>query len=191
VKTIKRKILTFMVILILVLSIAVIHENVKIAHATVTSITLTSPANNTHSMDTTPDFTFTAISDNETSITCDVFVNGVASGNITATNNTETTITCNQTLTVSGDPYEWYINGTDQEGTTKSAVRNIYVVPSTGPIDIPDGYDKEDKEVQTRPSITSKEIVGVIALCAFLAVLAVISGGKRGILKSASRHSKR
>lgn len=174
------------------LSIAVIHKNVKIAHATVTSITLTSPANNTHSMDTTPDFTFTAISDNDTSITCDVFVNGVASGNITATNNTATTITCNQTLTVSGNPYEWYINGTDPEGTTKSAVRNIYVVPSTGPIDIPDGYDhEEDQEVQSRPSITSKEIVGVIVLCAFVAILAVMfGGGRKGSLGQRARRKR-
>lgn len=170
-------------VLIAVLAIAtplIISLNVNKAHAKIDTLSLTSPANNAKSKDTTPDFIFLPVSNVSTTINCTLYVNDIASGDAEASNNTETTITCNWTLTVSGDPLEWYINATDTDETAKSEVRNIYIVPSSGPIDIPDGHDyEEDEESQTRPKITSKETLGVIAFCLLLAVLAVIFGGRK------------
>lgn len=183
-------------ILIAILAIATaltISLNVEKAHAVINTLTLTSPANNTHLMDTTPDFIFLPVSTvSLTKINCTLYVEDIASGDIEATNNTETTITCNHSLTVSEDPLEWYINATDADGTYKSEVRNIYIVPSTGPIDIPDDYDvEEDQEVQTGPRITLTQIGGAIAFCAVIFVLAVMTGGGKALARSTQRRFKR
>lgn len=80
----------------------------------------------------------------------------------------------------------------DADGTYKSEVRNIYIVPSTGPIDIPDDYDQEeDQEVQTGPRITLTQIAGTIAFCAIIIVLGVMTGGVKALGHSAKRHFKR
>jgi len=178
-----RKTLTLIVVLAFAIPLS-LHLNVKKAHAIIGTLTLTSPANNTASMDQTPDFIFLPVSNVSATINCTVYVNDVASGDVQASNNTETTITCNQTLTVSGDPYEWYINATDTDETAKSELRNIYIVPSTGPIDIPDAYDhEEDQEVQSEPRITTKEIFGVILLFAVVFIVISVSGKGKSIIR--------
>lgn len=170
-----KKTLTLILVLALAIPLSV-SLNVRKAHA-VTTLTLTSPANNTQLMDQTPDFVFLPVSTvSLTLINCTVYVGDVASGDVSASNNTETTITCNHTLTVSGYPYEWYINATDADGTYKSEVRNIYVVPSTGPIDIPDYVIPSEPDPQPSPRIPVKEIAGLIVLCVAVAFLVV---GKR------------
>lgn len=175
---VNRKILTLIVVFSLAIPVTM-RLNVKKAHAIIGTLTLTSPANNTHSMDQTPDFIFLPVSNVSTTINCTAYVNGVASGDFQASNNTETTITCNHTLTVSGDPYEWYINATDTDETAKSEVRNIYIVPSTGPIDIPEDYE-EDQELQTEPRITPKEMLGIVALVVMVLLVVNFSGRRKG-----------
>jgi len=193
VKKIKGKVQVLIVLLIL-MSMAIIHINVKPAHATILSITLTSPDDGYHSLDTTPAFIFQPVSNVSTTINCTLYVNDVASGDVQATNNTATSVTCNHTLTVAETPYEWYINATDSDETSKSTVRNIYVVPDTGPIDKngkptpkPDDYEPD----QEGPKLKAHEIVGSIVFFLFLGFLIVMFGGKRGRFKSLSRHSKR
>jgi len=187
----KRKSLTLILVLALAIPVSM-RVNVEKAHAIIDTLSLTSPANNAHSMDTTPDFIFLPVSNVSTTINCTLYLADAASGDVQATNNTETTITCNQTLTVSGDPYEWYINATDTDETAKSEVRNIYIVPSTGPIDIPDDYDlEEDPRSSTGPKIGLTQIAGTIAFCAVIIVLGVMTGGGKALAHSARRHFKR
>lgn len=114
-----RKSLTLIAILAIAIPLSM-SLNVEKAHAVINTLTLTSPANNTHLMDTTPDFIFLPVSNvSLTKINCTLYVEDIASGDIEATNNTETTITCNHTLTVSEDPLEWYINAMTLMGHTK------------------------------------------------------------------------
>lgn len=189
---VNRKSLVLMAVLVLTTTL-VIHLNVKTAHADIISLTLSSPSNNFPSKDQTPDFVFLPVSNvTLTKINCTVYVNGVASGDFEANNNTATTITCNHTLAVSGDPYVWYINATDSDETVKSAERNVYVVPSTGPIDIPPTYDyEEEEEIQIGPRITVTQIAGLIALCLIMIVLGVMTGGLQTLTHSVKRRGKR
>jgi len=99
-------------------------------YATITSITLNSPVNEYNTTDTTPDFNFTAISDINSTFTCELFINDTGYGTVTANNNTPTTITANTSL--SDGKYVWYINCTDANGTVKSSERNI-TIDTTAP----------------------------------------------------------
>jgi len=96
------------------------------ADATITSITLTAPANDSWTNDSTPDFQFTAISDINASFSCELFVDDVGYGiNASVLNNTATTITANSSL--AQGTRSWYINCTDINGTVKSAVWQLKV----------------------------------------------------------------
>ena len=95
---------------------------VGLANASIT-YTSQSPVNMAQTLDTTPDFKFTPVSTVNATFDCTLFVDNVAYGSTTATNNTETTITANDTLS-SGD-HNWYINCTDSDGTFQSEVRTI------------------------------------------------------------------
>lgn len=121
-------------------------------YATITSITLSSPANNNWTSDTTPDFTFTAVSDqNSTDILSELFINGTGYGqNASTLNNTATTITANTSL--ADGYYYWYINATDVNGTVESATRYIYI-DTTAPTVTVTSNDN-DNEIETMESIT-------------------------------------
>ncbi|OYT37736.1 hypothetical protein B6U82_01145, partial [Candidatus Pacearchaeota archaeon ex4484_31] len=99
------------------------------AYNTVTSITLNSPANQTHfDIDTEnqPNFNFTAISNTNTTFSCELFINDTSYGsNSSVQNNTATIIQANSPLSLG--EYNWYINCTDSDGTTQSKVRIFYV----------------------------------------------------------------
>ena len=76
--------------------------------------------------DTTPSFTFT-VTGNNTTYVCNLFIDSVASGVVTATNATATTVTSNQTL-ASGFSGEYYVtayNVTEDPATTTSATYNL------------------------------------------------------------------
>ncbi|RLF83232.1 hypothetical protein DRN41_07950, partial [Thermococci archaeon] len=102
---------------------------VKYAHNTVTSINLNSPANQTHfDIDTEnqPNFNFTAISNTNTTFSCELFIDDTSYGsNSSVQNNTATIIQANSPLSLG--EYNWYINCTDSSGTTKSEVRTFYM----------------------------------------------------------------
>ncbi|RKY96158.1 MAG: hypothetical protein DRQ03_07750, partial [Candidatus Hydrothermota bacterium] len=93
------------------------------------SINLTSPPNQTHfDIDTEnqPNFNFTAISNTNTTFSCELFINDTSYGsNSSVQNNTATIIQANSPLSLG--EYNWYINCTDSSGTTKSEVRTFYM----------------------------------------------------------------
>lgn len=96
------------------------------ATATISQISLSSPANASTTSDSTPDFTFTAISDINTTFPCELFVNNTGYGtNNSVANNTATTITANSSL--SDGTYTWYINCTDANGTIASSSRILTI----------------------------------------------------------------
>ncbi len=99
---------------------------------TAPSITLYSPQNNTITANTTPTFNFTAVDNKDTNLTCELFINNLGYGIVSAPNNTPTTIIANDSL--SDGTYYWYINCTDDATNTgKSAVWiiNIDTSPPT------------------------------------------------------------
>ncbi len=103
----------------------------KYAYNTVTSITLNSPANQTATNDNTPDFNFTPISDINTTFSCELFIDDTGYGaNDSVQNDTATIITANSSL--SDSEYNWYINCTDVNGTSKSETREI-TIDTTNP----------------------------------------------------------
>ncbi len=113
---------TGLIILLSIISICLI----SIVFGTIDSIVLNSPPNQTATTDTTPDFNFTAISDINTTFSCELFIDDTGYGaNDSVSNNTATIITANSTL--SDGTYNWYINCTDVNGTSKSEERVITI----------------------------------------------------------------
>ena len=172
----KRKALILLIASVLTIAFCQLH--VKKGYATISSITLTNPDDGYHSLDTTPAFIFQPVSDVNVTINCTLYVADVASGDVQATNDTATSITCNRTLTVAGTPYEWYINATDEDETGKSAVREIYVVPSTGPIDIPD-YDDQLPDSEEQDNKGALGLAGVVAVCAIIIFVTTMFGHRK------------
>jgi len=98
---------------------------VLFVYATFSSITLNSPANNTVTSDTTPDFNFTGISTVNVTMSCSAIVDGasVATNGATA-NDTATVLT--STALAEGS-HNWNINCTDTDETSSSEIRTIIV----------------------------------------------------------------
>jgi len=93
------------------------------------SINLNSPPNQTTINDPTPDFNFT-VSGSSTTYNCTLFINNTNYGTNSSTlNNTPTIITANSSL--SDGTYNWYINCSAGENTTKSEVREITITTPT------------------------------------------------------------
>lgn len=163
------------IVLLMVSTLLLGCFHMKTVNADILSLTLTSPDDNAHVLDTTPAFIFQPVSNvSATLINCTLYVADVASGDVSATNDTATSVTCNHTLTVAVTPYEWFINATDANETVKSAVRNMYIVPSTGPIDKDDQADRQDHVPDDSKPKDSKtfEIASTVA---FFAVLIFVS----------------
>lgn len=117
----------------------------SVASATVTSVTLSYPNNDTYA-ESTPEFDFTAISDADATFSCEVFVDGTGAGvNATTANNTLTSITSNTTFSA-GEHY-WLVSCTDTDDTLNSSTFNFTVDNFVGPgetqvtnVDIRDRY---------------------------------------------------
>ena len=95
------------------------------------------PLTNNITIDTTPDFSFNVNDDNaEQLFECHLYINNIPYGNTSLLNGTSTTITAN--TTVAKGTYDWYINCTDGEDTTKSEVRTITIAntPTITDVDI-------------------------------------------------------
>ncbi len=116
-----------LIILLSIISICLI----SIVFGTIDSITLNSPPNQTATTDTTPDSNFTAVSDTNTTFSCELFIDDTGYGaNDSVSNNTATIITANSSL--SDGSYNWYINCTDVNGTSKSEER-VITIDTTNP----------------------------------------------------------
>ncbi|MCD6148612.1 PEGA domain-containing protein, partial [bacterium] len=95
------------------------------AYADITSWNLTSPSDLNYTNDTTPSFSFIAVSNNATTFSCTLYINSTGyDSNSSVSNNTETTLTANTSL--SDGQYKWWINCTDNT-TTKSPNRTITI----------------------------------------------------------------
>ena len=83
---------------------------------------------NVSTSDTTPSISFT-VTGNNSSYVCNLFIDSVASGVVTASNATETTVTCNQTLAsgFSGTYYITAYNSTEVPVTTTSTSYSLDV----------------------------------------------------------------
>ncbi len=92
--------------------------------ATISSITLNSPINNTITDDPTPDFDFTAESTADSTFSCSAKIDGVTvATNATTSNNTATMLS---STTLAGI-HNWNISCTDSGGSTTSETRIVQV----------------------------------------------------------------
>ena len=90
------------------------------------TIHLISPPDLNTTGDTTPDFIFNATSNTNTTMSCELLLNGTGYGkNNTVANNTNTTITCNTTLNFTS--YQWRISCDDGVGVGSSGYRTITI----------------------------------------------------------------
>jgi len=109
----KKEIIFLMILLAIPLALAIVNQP-----------SLTSPANQTFTNDNTPDFNFT-VTGNETSYSCELFLNDTGYGTNTSTlNDTATIITANSSIPDSF--YNWYINCTNST-TNQSEIREITI----------------------------------------------------------------
>jgi len=122
------------------------------AYADITSWTLTSPPDLNYTNDTTPSFNFTAVSNNATTFSCTLYINGTGyDSNNSVSNNTATILTANTSL--SDGQYKWWINCTDNS-TSKSPERTITIdtiYPSVSYVNPPtsgDAYETVTIKIQ-------------------------------------------
>ena len=90
--------------------------------------------------DKTPTINFT-VTGNNSSYECNLLIDGVASGSVTATNATETSITCNRTLEVGSYTYNVSVyNSTEIPATTYSSDYTLEITTMfSGVINVIDG----------------------------------------------------
>jgi len=95
--------------------------------ATAPTVSLSSPATNNWTTDTTPDFVFTATDNINSTLSCVLDIGGTSYGtNATVVNNTATTITAAPALD-EATGYSWKINCSDQLHTTAATARTINI----------------------------------------------------------------
>ncbi|MFH1630768.1 MAG: Ig-like domain-containing protein [Candidatus Aenigmatarchaeota archaeon] len=108
---------------------------VFVASANIISFTPDTPADANWTNDATPDFIFTAVSDTNETLSCELFLDGVGYGtNESVSNATATNITANASL--ADAEYEWFINCTDDGGTTSNVTTNRTITIDTTNPDI-------------------------------------------------------
>ena len=99
---------------------------------TAPTVSLSSPATNNWTTDTTPSFTFTATDALSTSFNCVLDINGISYGtNSSVANNTATTITASALAEASG--YSWKVNCTDLAGKAASSTARTINIDNTAP----------------------------------------------------------
>ncbi len=90
-----------------------------------TDIVLSAPTNNSLSADTTPDFTFTPLSDSNATFTCIVYVDGASAGtNSSALNDTLTSITASS---LAQGNQSWWIGCDDSTGEVNSSTSYLAI----------------------------------------------------------------
>lgn len=96
------------------------------AFAMISGLTLNSPGDNAWTNDSTPNFSFTAVSDcNSTDISCILYVNGSEKGSDNAVQNDSETVITSGSL--SDGAHSWYVNCTDANETKQSDARTINI----------------------------------------------------------------
>lgn len=113
------------------------------ALAEITGISPISPANNVWTNDTTPAFTFNAISNTSATFSCGLYIDNALNATISANNNTDTQIA---STALSQGTHSWYINCTDTNSMSSTA-RTIYI-DTTAPTVAIDS-DSPDNETDT------------------------------------------
>lgn len=95
------------------------------AFAEITSVSAVSPANDAWTNDSTPDFTFNAVSNSSATFGCALFIDGLKyDENMAVSNNTNTILTADPAL--SAGSHSWYVNCQDIN-SVNSATRTLKV----------------------------------------------------------------
>lgn len=143
----KAKGLFFSVFLVLLVLASLLFVN--FVNATITSITLTAPANNAWTNNDAPNFTFRAISNSNPTFTCSLIIDGVTRAtNASTANNTVTTLILMSEL-MQGQ-HRWNITCADPLGTLTSETRTLTIdteVPNVTLISPVDGYNTSSREI--------------------------------------------
>jgi len=131
------------------------------------AITIHWPANNTNTTDRTPQFNFTVTDDNNGTLPCYLFIDGVDYGfNSTVVNNTPTIFEANDTLTAAD--HTWFINCSDGELANVSDVR-ILIVNETK-LTLTKGMDPEwilassEIDMEINLTLTNSDEYGLIGI---------------------------
>lgn len=142
----KAKRLFFIGILTLLVSLLMF---VSFSNAMITSITLTSPTNNTWTSSPSPSFTFRAISNSDPTFVCSLIINGgIIATNSSTANNTLTTLA--PMISLSQGMHRWNITCADSVGTLTSETRTLYIdyeTPNVTLISPADGYNSSSREI--------------------------------------------
>ena len=93
------------------------------AFAEITGVSAVSPANDARINDSTPDFTFNAVSNSSATFSCSLYIDGVSAATGLATNNTNTVLTSG---VLAQGSHSWYINCTDTNSRS-SAISTINI----------------------------------------------------------------
>lgn len=110
-----------LVLILTILSIFVLTT----VFATITSITLISPSDNTWTNDNTPSFTFKATSSSDSTFSCDLIIDGInIASNSSVVNNTNTVLTSG---VLTEGSHQWNISCSDSMGVMTSDTRTINV----------------------------------------------------------------
>jgi len=117
--------------------------------------------------DTTPAFDF-SVTGNQSSYDCTLWIDGIASGSVTATNATETTITCNRTLETGSYTYNVSAyNSTETPITTYSSDYTLEITTMfSGVVDV----------IDAAISIFDSLVDLIIAVVPLIIVMAVVGG---------------
>ncbi len=130
---------------------------VVLGSATITSVTLNSPANNVWTNSISHVFNFRAISDSDPTFSCDLVVDGTPrANNPTVANNTNTDIS--PMIGLPQGKHDWKITCRDSSGVDKdSATRTLYIDttdPNVTLIDPEDDYNSSSTSVDFKFKVT-------------------------------------
>lgn len=107
-----------------------ISQQMHLTTFTLSTPSLNSPSNDTWTNDSTPDFSFTAISDIDATFGCGLFIDNSSYGSKSdVQNGTATTITASPSL--SEGSHSWHITCTDVNGSLDSESRTIKIDTQT------------------------------------------------------------
>jgi len=115
----------FRTILVTLLVISMMALAIPIVYATVSSVTLNSPANLANTSNTTPGFSFTAVSTTNTTFSCVLYVDGANVGSNASTSNYTATIITSSAL--SEGARSWKVGCTDAGGEVNSSAQTLNV----------------------------------------------------------------
>lgn len=151
--------------------------------ATFTSITQNSPANDTHTADTTPAFVFTPVSDINTTFNCSLIIDSVvAAQNLSVNNNTPTTLISG---VLAEGAHTWNINCSDVNETASSLVFNI-TIDTTAPAAVITSPANDTHTSDTTPLINFTLTDNLASVLNFTIYVDGAANGQTGTVPNAS-----